>query len=97
MDIRVQSVKFNADVKLLDFINKKVSKLEKFYEGINNVEVILSLTPGAENKGVKIKVNAPGKDLYVDRNAATFEDAVVDCVDILKEELVKIKEKRMGK
>ena len=32
MDIRVQSVKFDADVKLLEFIDKKVGKLDKFYE-----------------------------------------------------------------
>ena len=30
MDIRVQSVKFDADVKLLEFVDKKVGKLEKF-------------------------------------------------------------------
>ena len=30
MEIRVQSLKFNADQKLLDFIDKKFSRIEKF-------------------------------------------------------------------
>ena len=41
MDIRVQSVKFDADVKLLDFIDKKVGKLDKFYDEIIKTEVTL--------------------------------------------------------
>ena len=70
MEIRVQSIKFNADQKLLDFVEKKVSKLPKFYDGITDV------------------------DLIIERNAKTFEDAVVDCVDILKDKLVRAKEKK---
>ena len=34
MEIRVQSVKFDADQKLLDFIDKKVGKISKFYDAI---------------------------------------------------------------
>ena len=94
MDIRVQSTKFNADQKLLDFIEKKFSRVEKFYDGITGVEVALSLLPDHENKNVKVQVAIPGNTIVVEKNATTFEDAVVDCADILKEKLVKEKEKR---
>lgn len=94
MEIRVQSIKFNADQKLLDFVDKKLSKLPKFYDEIIGVEVSLSLLPEHENKNVKVKVMIPGNDVVVERNARTFEDAVVDCVDVLKEKLVRVKEKR---
>lgn len=97
MDIRVQSVKFDADTKLLEFIDKKVGKLEKFYDEIIRVEVTLSLLPDTANKDVKIRLCMPGKDIFIDKNASTFEDAIIDCVDILKEQLVKIKEKKVGK
>ena len=43
MEIRVHSLKFNADQKLLDFVEKKVSKLSRFDEAITDVEVVLSL------------------------------------------------------
>lgn len=97
MDIRVQSVKFDADVKLLEFVDKKVGKLEKFYDGVISAEVTLSLLPDNANKEVKIRIAMPGKDLFIQRNADSFEDAIVDCVDVLKGQLVKIKEKKMGK
>lgn len=97
MDIRVQSVKFDADVKLLEFVDKKVSKLEKFYDEVISAEVTLTLLPDNANKCVKIRLLMPGKDLFIEKNASTFEDAIVDCVDVLKEQLVKIKEKKMGK
>ena len=94
MEIRVQSIKFNADQKLLDFVEKKFSKIEKFYDAITGVEVALSLLPDQENKNVKVLVSVPGSTIVVEKNAKTFEDAVVDCAEIIKEKLVKAKEKR---
>ena len=47
-----------------------------------------------ENKNVRVHVHIPGNDLIIERNAKTFEDAVVDCVDILKDKLVRAKEKK---
>ncbi|HCT94669.1 MAG: hypothetical protein A2X19_07720 [Bacteroidetes bacterium GWE2_39_28] len=97
MDIRIQSLKFNADNKLIDYIEKKLSKLPKFYDEILNVEVILSLLPDYENKNVKMMVFIPGNELVVERHAAKFEDATVECIDVLKDLLVKVKEKKRDK
>ena len=94
MEIRIQSIKFNADQKLLDFVEKKFSRIEKFYDAITGVDVALSLLPDQENKNVKVLVSIPGGTVVVEKNAKTFEDAVVDCADILKEKLVKVKEKK---
>ena len=94
MEIRVQSIKFNADQKLLDFVEKKLSKLTKFYDEIIGVDVTMSLLPEHENKNVKVQVQVPGSDVVVERTARTFEDAVVDCLDVLKEKLVRVKEKK---
>ena len=94
MEIRVQSIKFNADQKLLDFVEKKFSRVEKFYDAVTGIDVALSLLPEHENKNVKVQVSVPGNTIVIERNARTFEDAIVDCADILKEKLVKEKEKR---
>lgn len=96
MEIRVQSIKFDADQKLLDFVEKKVSKLPKFYDGIIGVEVTMSLLQEHENKNVKVHVRIPGNDIVIERNAKTFEDSLVDCIDILKDKLVRAKEKRVN-
>ncbi len=93
MEIRVQSIKFDADQKLLDYVEKKLSKLSKFHDGITTVNVSLSLLADHDNKNVKVNVSIPGSTLVVEKNAPKFEEAIVDCVDILKSKLVKAKEK----
>lgn len=94
MEINVQSIKFDADQKLLDFIDKKLSKIEKFHEGITGVDVKLSLLNENENKCVKVIVSIPGNQVVVERNARSFEEAVNDCADIIKEKLTRLKEKQ---
>ncbi len=96
MEIRVQSLKFDADQKLLDFIDKKLGKLSKFFDNIIKVDVALSVEPD-HGKTVKVRLAVPGDDLIVERTAPTFEDAVNDCADLLKDMLVKTKEKRFNK
>ncbi len=94
MEIRVKSLKFDADQKLLDFIEKKVSKIERFDETITDVEVALALLEKPDNKSVKLQAHVPGGNLVIERSAKTFEEAVNDCVDAMKEKLVRNKEKR---
>lgn len=93
MDIRIESVKFDADKKLLDFIDSKVGKLDKFFDAIVGVNVTLSLVPGHENKKAVIRVTIPGNDLIAERTCATFEEAVTSGVDVLKKSINKTKEK----
>ncbi len=97
MDITIKSLKFDADAKLIAFIEKKVSRLEKFHNGQTDVEVILSLIKDPANKSVKLKLNTPGETHIIERNASTFEDAVTACVDIMKEKLTRTKEKNLLK
>ncbi len=94
MEIRVQSLKFDADQKLLDFVEKKVSKLGKFDEAITDVEVVLSLLEKPDNKDVKIQIHVPGGSQVIERNAKSFEEAVNESVDAMKEKLTRNKEKK---
>lgn len=94
MEIRIKSLKFNADKKLLDFVNKKVSKIERFDESIDYVDVVLSLMEKPENKSVKLQIGMPGDTLIIEKTARTFEEAVNTCVDGMKEKIVRNKEKK---
>ncbi|MBQ0043502.1 MAG: ribosome-associated translation inhibitor RaiA [Bacteroidales bacterium] len=94
MEIRIQSVKFDADKKLLEFVEKKLSKIERFYDGITSVDVTMSLISDNQNKSVKVIVAIPGNTVVVERNGKSFEDAVNESADILKEKLTRIKEKK---
>ena len=97
MEINVKSLKFNADQKLLDFVQKKVTRLSKFFEGMDNVDVTLSLSKEPDNKNVKLQTRVLGQDLVITRNAKTFEDAVTAAVDAMKESIVRSKEKVIEK
>ena len=94
MEIRVKSLKFNADQKLLDFVEKKVSKLERFDETIDYVNVIMSLMEKPDNKSVKLQAGMPGGTLMIERTARSFEEAINEGVDAMKEKLVRNKEKK---
>lgn len=97
MEIIVQSLKFDADQKLLDFVEKKVVKLERFDDTITAVEATLSLMEKPENKCVKLQAHVPGETLVVERTAKSFEEALNESVDIMKEKIVRSKERRYEK
>ncbi|MDR3350197.1 MAG: ribosome-associated translation inhibitor RaiA [Prevotellaceae bacterium] len=96
MEVRVQSVKFDAAQKLIDFTIKKVAKLGRFFDGIIAAEVTMSLTPDHDNKKVAVRLEIPGYDLRTEKQCRTFEEAVRQCVDVLKIQLKKTKEKMRG-
>ena len=98
MKIRVQSIHFNADQKLLQFIQEKVDKLLHFYEHIIEGEVFLKLDKSSDlqNKIVQIKIQIPGNDLITKRQCQTFEEATDQCVEALSKQIKRHKEKLRG-
>jgi putative sigma-54 modulation protein len=98
MIVRINAVRFDADTKLEQFIEKKVSKLVRYSDDIINAEVFLKLenTPDLENKVVEIKLDSPGSDLFARKQNKSFEEATDDVVDALKQQLLKHKEKLRG-
>jgi putative sigma-54 modulation protein len=98
MNIRINAVRFDADSKLEQFIEKKVSKLARYFDDIINAEIFLRLenTPDLENKVVEIKLDIPGSDLFARKQSKTFEEATVIVVDALKQQILKHKEKLRG-
>jgi ribosomal subunit interface protein len=96
MNIQVNTVHFTADQKLVDFVNKKVSKLDTFFEGIIGAEVIMKVVKpeSANNKVAEIKLSIPGYDyLFAEKQADTFEEAIDLSIDAIKRQLSKYKEK----
>lgn len=98
MDIRINAIHFDTSIQLKDFIEKKVLKLDKFSDDIIKVEVFLKvIKPGsADNKDVEIKVAVPGGELFVQKQADSFEAATDLAVDSLKRQIQKHKEKVKG-
>lgn len=98
MKITVQSLHFDADTKLLSFIQEKVDKLIHFYDHILSGDVILRLDKASnlENKIVQISIQIPGNDLRAKERCRTFEEATDLCVESLSRQIKKHKEKARG-
>ena len=96
MNIKVNSVHFTPDQKLIDFVTKKVNKLDTFFEGIINSEVTLKIEKpeAANNKISEIRLSMPTTDyLFAKKQADTFEEATDLAVEAIRRQLKKHKEK----
>jgi len=96
MKISVQSLHFDADKKLLDFIRQKCDKLDTFYDQILDGSVILRLDKDHEhgNKLAEIVLNVPGSRLVAKERCKTFEEAIDLITEQLRKQLLKHKEKQ---
>jgi len=94
MKVQVHSIHFDADYKLINFIQKKLDKLDTFYDRMVDGEVFLRLNnEGIENKTVEIKVRVPGSQLFATEKARTFEAAAGLATDALRMQIKKFKTK----
>jgi putative sigma-54 modulation protein len=95
MDIKIHSIRFDADAKLLDFISSKLRKLIQFYVDIIRAEVFLRLdrSQDLENKVVEIKLTIPGNELFAKKQSKTFEESTDLCVEALRRQIRKHKTK----
>ncbi|MEO8147695.1 MAG: ribosome-associated translation inhibitor RaiA [Bacteroidia bacterium] len=95
MKLKVQSIHFDADQKLIDFINEKVDKLLHIYEDVLDGEVFLKLdkSDSLKNKITEIKLHTRGKVLFAKEQCSTFEEATDSAIDALRKQLSKHKEK----
>ena len=97
MNIKVNSVHFTADQKLVDFINKKVSKMDIFFDGIISAEVLLKIDkPETNNNKIsEIKLSLPSTTdyLFAKKQADSFEEATDLAIEAIRRQLKKHKDK----
>ena len=101
MKLQVHSIHFDADMKLLEFIQSKLNKLDIFYDRITGGEVFLRLDKGdkkkIKSKLLEVKISLPGAVLFVKEMATSFEEAMDLAIEALKIQLKKFKEKTQEK
>ncbi|MDX2194999.1 MAG: ribosome-associated translation inhibitor RaiA [Cytophagales bacterium] len=97
MKVNIQSIHFDADGKLLELVQKKLNKLDTFYDRIIDADVYLKIDKDLhqENKIIECKINIPGQSLFVKERSRTFEVALDESLEALKAQLKKFKEKAM--
>ena len=99
MNIQIHSVRFDADKKLIDFVNQKLAKLKQFSDDIVNAEVYLRLDNDEEreNKISEIKLEYPRGPLFAKKQSRSFEESTDQAIDALKKQITKHKDKMKGK
>ena len=95
MKVNTQSVNFNADQKLIDFIQKRMDKLDVFYDKVIKSDVYLKVenTSDKENKIFEARVSVPGDSFIVKKQCKSFEEGADMAVSSLERQLKKRKEK----
>ncbi|OIQ17388.1 ribosome-associated translation inhibitor RaiA [Lacinutrix sp. MedPE-SW] len=95
MKVNTQAVNFNADQKLLNFIQTRMDKLDNYYDKVIKSDVFLKVqnTSDKENKIFEAKVSVPGDSLVIKKQCKTFEEGADMAVASLQRQLKKRKEK----
>ncbi len=95
MDVKIQSLKFDASKQLIEFVEKKMLRLERFADRPTSVDVVLRLEKDSEkgNKLASVVLHVPGGDIMTEQRAKTFEEAVDLALDAVKRQIEKRKDK----
>lgn len=96
--LNVRSTNFDADAKLVHFIQEKVNKLTHFFDRIIEADVYLKVDNNheLENKTAEIRLYIPGRDLFAKKTAKNFEAAADEVTEALRRQAKKRKEKAWG-
>lgn len=97
MDVKIQSVHFDADHKLLDYIQRKLEKLSTFSDRIVTVNVFLKLdnvVHAIKDKIAEIRVHIPRHSFFVKSTTKSFEESFDDAFDSLVVQIKKNKERK---
>ncbi len=95
MKVNTQSVNFTADRKLIEFIQKRMDKLEQFYDRVISSDVFLKVENTSEknNKIFEARVHVPGDKFVVKKACKTFEEGADSAVNSLERQLLRHKQK----
>jgi putative sigma-54 modulation protein len=95
MKVNTQSLNFNADSELINFLQNRLDKVETFYSKVISSDVYMKVenTSSKANKIVEIKITVPKDKFVVKKQCKSFEEAVDSACNSLERRLIKQKEK----
>ncbi len=97
MNVNIQTVRFDADNKLVDHINRKVGKLNTFHDRIIKVDVFLKLdnvVHKIKDKIAEIRIQVPRHRLFVKATSKSFEQSFDDAFESIVNQIKRKKQKQ---
>ncbi|MCW3123324.1 MAG: ribosomal protein [Flavipsychrobacter sp.] len=98
MNVQIQTVHFDADIKLIDHVNAKIEKLKTFHDKIIGADVYLKLdnmSHQVKDKVAEIKVYVPGHSYFVKHQSKNFEESFNLAFDSLVSQVKRQKQKQL--
>jgi putative sigma-54 modulation protein len=93
MQIQITARHFTASAKLQEHVQTKLSKLEKFYDGITDARVILSQPGGPVEFNAEVTLNVYKQALVAESKDSSYELALDGCVERLRRQLKRYKDR----
>lgn len=96
MNVNIQTVHFVADEKLVEYVTRRVEKLNTFHDQILKVDVFLKLdnvVHSIKDKVVEIKVHVPKHDFFVKASSKSFEESFDNAMDSIISQVKRKKDK----
>jgi putative sigma-54 modulation protein len=97
MNVNIQTVRFDADTRLIDYVNRKLEKLSTFHDRIIKVNVFLKLdnvVHTIKDKIAEIRIHVPRHEFFVKSTSKSFQESFDDAFDSIVNQLKRKKEKR---
>src|SRR6478735_5640395 len=99
MNVKIQTVHFDADSKLVKHINQKLKKLNTFHDRIIKVDVFLKLdnvVHKIKDKIAEIRVHVPRKSFFVKASSKSFEESFDCALDSIVSQIKRKKQKQVA-
>lgn len=99
MNVNIQTVHFDADIKLVEYVTSKLEKLSTFHDRIIKVDVFLKLdnvVHQIKDKVAEIRVHVPKHDFFVKASSKSFEESFDSALDSLVNQIKRKKEKQFA-
>ena len=97
MNVHIQTLHFDADRKLVDYVTNKVDKLNTFHDRIIKVDIFLKIDNVVHNikdKIAEIRVHVPRADFFVKATSKSFEVSFDEAFEAVINQIKKKKEKK---
>ena len=97
MNVNIQTVRFDADARLVEYVNRKLEKLNTFHDRIIKVNVFLKLDNVVHNikdKIAEIRIHVPRHEFFVKSTSKSFEESFDDAFESIVTQIKRKKEKK---
>lgn len=99
MNVNIQTVRFNPDSKLTEYVSKKLQKINTFHDRIIKVDVFLKLdnvVHTIKDKIAEIRVQVPRHQFFVKASSKSFEESFEAAMESLITQIKRKKEKQIA-